>query len=37
VAKVVVFLVLEPVFVVGGEVAAATTRVLAGSRGRDLD
>jgi hypothetical protein len=29
-------LVLERVFVVGGEVVAATTRVLAG-RGRDLD
>jgi hypothetical protein len=32
----VVVLVLERVFVVGGEVVAATTRVLAG-RGRDLD
>ena len=31
-----VVLVLERVFVVGGEVVAATTRVLAG-RGRDLD
>jgi hypothetical protein len=31
----VVVLVLERVFVVGGEVVAATTRVLAG-RGRDL-
>jgi hypothetical protein len=36
VVRVVVVLVLERVFVVGGEVAAATTRVLAG-RGRDLD
>ena len=36
VARVVVVLVLERVFVVGGEVVAATTRALAG-RGRDLD
>jgi hypothetical protein len=36
VVRVVVVLVLEAVFVVGGEVVAATTRVLAG-RGRDLD
>jgi hypothetical protein len=36
VVRVVVVLVLERVFVVGGEVVAATTRVLAG-RGRDLD
>jgi hypothetical protein len=35
-ARVVVVLVLERVFVVGGEVVAATTRVLAG-RDRDLD
>jgi hypothetical protein len=34
--RVVVVLVLEHVFVVGGEVVAATTRALAG-RGRDLD
>jgi hypothetical protein len=36
VVRAVVVLVLERVFVVGGEVVAATTRVLAG-RGRDLD
>jgi hypothetical protein len=36
VVRVVVVLVLERVFVVGGEVVAATTRVLAG-RGRDHD
>ena len=36
VVMVVVVLVLERVFVVGGEVVAATTRVLVG-RGRDLD
>jgi hypothetical protein len=36
VVRVVVVLVLERVFVVGGEVVAATTRVLEG-RGRDLD
>jgi hypothetical protein len=36
VARVVVVLVLERAFVVGGEVMAATTRVLAG-RSRDLD
>jgi hypothetical protein len=35
VVRAVVVLVLERVFVVGGEVVAATTRVLAG-RGRDL-
>jgi hypothetical protein len=36
VVRVVVVLVLKRVFVVGGEVVAATIRVLAGS-GRDLD
>jgi hypothetical protein len=36
VVGVAVVLVLERIFVVGGEVVAATTRVLAG-RGRDLD
>jgi hypothetical protein len=36
VVRAVVALVLERVFVVGGEVVTATTRVLAG-RGRDLD
>jgi hypothetical protein len=36
VVRAVVVLVLERAFVVGGEVVAATTRVLAG-RGRDLD
>jgi hypothetical protein len=36
VVRVVVVLVLERAFVVGGKVLAATTRVLAG-RGRDLD
>jgi hypothetical protein len=36
VVRAVVVLVLGRVFVVGGEVVAATTRVLAG-RGRDLD
>jgi hypothetical protein len=36
VVRAVVVIVLERVFVVGGEVVAATTRVLAG-RGRDLD
>jgi hypothetical protein len=36
VVRVVVVLVLERVFVVGGEVVAATTRVLA-DRGRNLD
>ena len=36
VARAVVVFVLERVFVVGGEVVAATARVLAG-RGRDLD
>jgi hypothetical protein len=36
VVRVVVILVLERVFVVEGEVVAATTRVLA-DRGRDLD
>jgi hypothetical protein len=35
VARIVVVLVLGRVFVVGGEVVAATTRVLAG-RGRDV-
>jgi hypothetical protein len=35
VVRAVVVLVLERAFVVGGEVVAATTRVLAG-RGRDL-
>jgi hypothetical protein len=36
VVRAVVVLVLERAFVVGGEVVAATTRLLAG-RGRDLD
>jgi hypothetical protein len=36
VVRVVVVLVLERVFVIGGEVVAATTRALVG-RGRDLD
>ena len=36
VVGVVIVLVLERVFVVGGEVMAATTRILAG-RGRDLN
>jgi hypothetical protein len=36
VVRVVVVLVLERAFVVGGEVVAATTKVLAG-RGRDID